>query len=89
LVAWLFVGIESVSMACDECDELRRYVPMGQILCMIALFLSSALVVFTSTFIPPGFELLDTLLVPLNPGTKDTVAFLRYFQFIAQVLCSL
>ncbi|EQC29172.1 hypothetical protein SDRG_13045 [Saprolegnia diclina VS20] len=68
LTAWMFVGIESLNMACDEVPHPKTAIPRGQIASVVTLATTGLATYFVSAFVPPGLDTLATAVVPLNAG---------------------
>ncbi|OQR82580.1 Amino Acid-Polyamine-Organocation (APC) Family [Achlya hypogyna] len=68
LIAWMFVGIEGINLACDEVSEPKSIVPKGQVACILTLVASAMMVFVLSAFAPPGLEVLTTAIAPLDAG---------------------
>eukprot|EP01031_Cornospumella_fuschlensis_P041457 gene41457-50584_t len=68
LSSWLYVGVEMLPLAAIESKQPRRDVPVAMTACMIYLFCSAVLVLFSVSCQLPGVGALPGSLLPLNYG---------------------
>ena len=68
IAAWFFVGVEALSMSCDDIDAPRRMIPFGQISCIVTLNITAILVMFVCASLPGGIDNVASALAPLNTG---------------------
>lgn len=68
LVSWFYVGVESMTLACDDIPQANRRVPWMMVCSMLTLFLTSCSIVLTSCSQYPGTEFLAYADLPLSPG---------------------
>lgn len=72
LCAWYYIGVESLPLACVDCNNPARELPFGMVLCVIVLFLTAVGVFFTSVSQSPGIEELGTSFLPMNYGFQKS-----------------
>ncbi|DAZ99482.1 TPA: hypothetical protein N0F65_001667 [Lagenidium giganteum] len=68
LAAWFFVGIEALSMSCDEVGRPKVNVPYGQVACMMTLLITGLFVLLVAISLPPGLDKLAGETAPFNRG---------------------
>lgn len=68
LAAWFYVGVESLSMACDDIEEPKINIPKGQISCVLTLFATAMLTLIVNSGLPPGISNMATTGNPFNVG---------------------
>ena len=66
LAAWWFVGIEAVSFSADEIKDPKKTLPVAMLSCVLTLFSTAFLVLFSSCSYPPGTEVLASEAFPLT-----------------------
>ncbi|EQC32200.1 hypothetical protein SDRG_09952 [Saprolegnia diclina VS20] len=68
LAAWLYVGVEAVSLASDDVENPKAVVPKAQLYCMLTLLATSVASVVLCVGLPPGVDQLPTVLATMNSG---------------------
>ncbi|KAG6611520.1 putative transporter [Phytophthora cinnamomi] len=66
--AWFFVGIEALSLACDQIDAPKKVIPVAQLSCISIVFVTGVMVVFVTLSLAPGVVDLPTNDIPFNLG---------------------
>ncbi|KAE9006642.1 hypothetical protein PR003_g12764 [Phytophthora rubi] len=66
--AWFFVGIEALSLACDQIDAPKKVIPTAQLSCIATSFVTGLLVVFVTVSLAPGIVDIPTNQIPFNLG---------------------
>eukprot|EP01033_Poteriospumella_lacustris_P007449 gene7449-5358_t len=72
LCAWYFIGVESLPLACVDCNNPSKELPFGMVLCVAVLFLTAIGVFFASVSQSPGIEELGTAFLPMNYGFQHS-----------------
>ncbi|KDO28438.1 hypothetical protein SPRG_06676 [Saprolegnia parasitica CBS 223.65] len=68
LAAWLYVGVEAVSLASDEVENAKAVVPKAQLYCILTLLATSVVSVVLCVGLPPGVDQLPTVLATMSSG---------------------
>lgn len=83
LAAWFYVGVEAMTLTCEDIQDAGKQVPWAIMACVSTLFVTGTLIYFISSSLSPGPLGLSEEGFPLDPGYqailgagKVTVAFL-------------
>ena len=68
LGSWFYVGVENISIACQDVPNPKRNIPMGYITCVWTLFFTGLATFFVCVSLPPGSSGLSDSLSPLQMG---------------------
>eukprot|EP01033_Poteriospumella_lacustris_P010983 gene10983-7818_t len=68
LVSWFYVGVESMTLSCDDIPQANRRVPWMMVCSMLTLLVTSTSIVLTSCSQAPGTTMLPLADLPLSPG---------------------
>lgn len=68
LVSWFYVGVESMTLSCDDIPQANRRVPWMMVCSMLTLLVTSTSIVLTSCSQAPGTTMLPFADLPLSPG---------------------
>lgn len=68
LGTWFYLGVESLGFACYDVDNPKKTIPLGMILCLSTLVVTSILVLFVCSFSRPGLIASSMEEFPLSPG---------------------
>lgn len=68
LSAWMFIGVEALSLTCDDVQEPRKIVPLGLLSCIAVLCVTAVVVVFVCASLPPGLLEVTQEYAPFNLG---------------------
>ncbi|GMF41225.1 unnamed protein product [Phytophthora fragariaefolia] len=66
--AWFFVGIEALSLACDQIDAPKKVIPLAQLSCISTVFMTGVMIIFVTVSLAPGVADLPTNEIPFNLG---------------------
>lgn len=72
LCAWYYIGVESLPLACVDCNNPSKELPFGMVLCVVVLFLTAIGVFFTSVSQNPGIDELGSAFLPMNYGFQQS-----------------
>jgi ethanolamine permease len=68
LASWFYVGVEVMTLSCSEVKDAGKVVPSAMVACMLTLFITSFLILFSTSSQSPGPASLASEVLPLNPG---------------------
>jgi amino acid transporter len=68
LVSWFYVGVESMTLSCDDIPQANRRVPWMMVWSMLTLLITSSSIVLTTCSQYPGTSQLPYEDLPLSPG---------------------
>jgi ethanolamine permease len=71
LASWFYVGVEVMTLSCSEVKDAGKIVPKAMVACMITLFITSFLILFSTCLQSPGPYTLHNEFLPLNPGYQN------------------
>ncbi|EGZ17995.1 hypothetical protein PHYSODRAFT_300849 [Phytophthora sojae] len=66
--AWLFVGIEALSLDCDQTDTPKKIIPVVQLFCIATAFVIGVMVLFVTVSLPPGLAVVANTKVLFDLG---------------------
>jgi ethanolamine permease len=68
LSTWFFVGVEGITIACQDVPDPKRNIPKGYLTCVWTLFFTAFGTFFVCVSLPPESNYLANSLVPLQMG---------------------
>ncbi|RYH26665.1 APC family permease [archaeon] len=68
LASWFFVGVEAMTLSCENIEDPTSKVPPAMAACVCTLFVTAMCILFATASTPPGLKDLPGELLPLNPG---------------------
>ena len=68
LISWFYVGVEAMTLSCDDIRQANRTVPKMMVMSMLTLLVTSISLVFAVAAQPPGTKVVAEESLPLNPG---------------------
>ncbi|KAG6611580.1 putative amino acid permease YfnA [Phytophthora cinnamomi] len=68
LIAWFFIGAESLTLASDNIENPKKIIPAAQISCISTLVTTGIVVFFVTISLPPGVSTLATEPFPFCRG---------------------
>jgi ethanolamine permease len=68
LSTWFFVGVEGITIACQDVPNPKQNIPRGYLTCVWTLFFTAFGTFFVCVSLPPESKALPDLLVPLQMG---------------------
>eukprot|EP01033_Poteriospumella_lacustris_P020867 gene20867-15380_t len=71
LASWFYVGVEAMTLTCDDIKDAGKQVPWAILACVFTLFVTCMLVYFVSSSLSPGPSGLSGEAFPLDPGYKS------------------
>eukprot|EP01039_Chlorochromonas_danica_P004283 gene4283-4703_t len=73
LPSWFFVGVEALTLACENIAQPTRNVPRAMVCCVLTLIITALCIVFVSASVAPGAKAIADAYLPFNFG------FSQYF----------
>lgn len=73
LPSWFFVGVEALTLACENIAQPTRNVPRAMVFCVLTLIITALCIVFVSASVAPGAKAVADAYLPFNFG------FSQYF----------
>ena len=68
LSSWFYVGVENITIACQDVKNPKRNIPIGYISCVWTLFFTGLATFFVCVSLPPGSSGLSESISPLQMG---------------------
>eukprot|EP00981_Chlorochromonas_danica_P001536 scaffold334_cov173-Ochromonas_danica.AAC.12 len=68
---WFYVGVEALTLTCDEIKDASKHVPKAIVALVFTMFATGILVFFITSSVSPGPSDLVNEWSPLNPGLRS------------------